>query len=241
MSNENAGGHTVRYDYDAAGRLLSATDPKGQSWVYGYDGHGRVASETTLDGRTTTYAYTTDNRLRTETRPDGSTLVETLSKMEVDIRLLVLGKHDEHLGEHVGSRIERVVRTMHQPILVTRRRTRHRNVSCWPSTTRKGVEMVARSPLFRGLQCHVVMVAADNADHRAQLQWATQTLQAAGFAAPGIIAEGPVERTLCDYLARYASHLVIMGAYGHSVIRGFLVGSTTTGMLRNAVAVLPLR
>jgi len=54
-------------------------------------------------------------------------------------------------------------------------------------------------------------------------------------------AEGPLERPLCDYLARYAIHLVIMGAYGHSAIRRFLVGSTTTGMLRNAVAVLPLR
>ncbi|MDT8388126.1 MAG: universal stress protein [Thiogranum sp.] len=33
--------------------------------------------------------------------------------------LLVMGKHDENLGEHIGSRLENVVRTMHRPILVT--------------------------------------------------------------------------------------------------------------------------
>jgi nucleotide-binding universal stress UspA family protein len=180
------------------------------------------------------------------TRQRHGNLVETLSEMEQDIRLLVLGKHDEHLGEHVGSRLETVVRTMHRPILVTSggfsAPERVMLAFDGSDTTRKGVEMVARSPLFRGLQCHVVMVAADNDENRMQLQWATQTLEAAGFDTPGVVIEGPVERSLCDYRARHDIHMVIMGAYGHSVIRRFLVGSTTTSMLRNAVVpVLLLR
>lgn len=180
------------------------------------------------------------------TRQRHGNLVETLSEMEQDIRLLVLGKHDEHLGEHVGSRLETVVRTMHRPILVTSggfsAPERVMLAFDGSDTTRKGVEMVARSALFRGLQCHVVMVAADNDENRMQLQWATQTLEAAGLDTPGVVIEGPVERSLCDYRARHDIHMVIMGAYGHSVIRRFLVGSTTTSMLRNAVVpVLLLR
>ncbi|MDD3786951.1 MAG: universal stress protein, partial [Hydrogenophaga sp.] len=129
------------------------------------------------------------------TRQRHGNLVETLSEMEQDIRLLVLGKHDEHLGEHVGSRLETVVRTMHRPILVTSggfsAPERVMLAFDGSDTTRKGVEMVARSALFRGLQCHVVMVAADNDENRMQLQWATQTLEAAGLDTPGVVIEGP--------------------------------------------------
>jgi nucleotide-binding universal stress UspA family protein len=47
---------------------------------------------------------------------------------------------------------------------------------------------------------------------------------------------------LCDYRREQDIDLLIMGAYGHSVIRRFLVGSTTTHVIRNAtVPVLLLR
>ena len=173
-------------------------------------------------------------------------LVETLVELEDQIRLLVMGKHDEHLGEHVGSRLENVVRTLHRPILVTTAvyKTPQRVMLAFDgsATTRKGVEMVAGSPLFQGLPCHIVMVGVDTAEHREQLDWARDTLTAAGFDAPAVIRAGEVERVLCDYRREQDIDLLIMGAYGHSVIRRFLVGSTTTNVIRNAtVPVLLLR
>lgn len=173
-------------------------------------------------------------------------LIETLAEMEESIRLLVLGKHDEHLGEHVGSRLENVVRTMHRPTLITTADY------CVPqqvmvafdgsATTRKGIEMIAASPLFRGLPCHVVMVGPESENNREQLAWAKSTLESAGFEAPAAIVNGEVERVLCDYRAANAIDMLIMGAYGHSVVRRFLVGSTTTSVIRNAsVPVLLLR
>lgn len=173
-------------------------------------------------------------------------LVETLAEMEEEIRLLVMGKHDEHLKSHVGSRLENVVRTMHRPILITTPEfTMPQRVMIafdGSDTTRKGVEMVANSPLFRGLPCHLVLVGADNEVHRHQLAWARGTLESAGFEAPASIIEGEVERALCDYRAAHDIDLLVMGAYGHSVIRRFLVGSTTTSVIRNAsVPVLLLR
>ena len=180
------------------------------------------------------------------TRQRHGNLVETLVEMEDSARLVVLGKHDEHLGEHVGSRLESVVRTLHRPILVTtpdyRRPRRVMLAFDASATTRKGIEMVAASPLFRGLPCHVVMVGADSAEHRAQLDWARDTLTAAGFDAPTALRAGEVERVLCDYRREQDIDLLIMGAYGHSVIRRFLVGSTTTSVIRDAtVPVLLLR
>jgi nucleotide-binding universal stress UspA family protein len=180
------------------------------------------------------------------TRQRHGSLVDTLLELEDETRLLVLGKHDENLKPHVGSRLESAVRTLHRPILVTTAefRTPRRVMIAFDgsATTRKGVEMIAGSPLFRGLPCHVVMAGVDDPESRAQLDWAGNTLADAGFDAPASIHSGEVEQVLCGYRREHDIDLVVMGAYGHSVIRRFLVGSTTTNVIRNAtVPVLLLR
>jgi nucleotide-binding universal stress UspA family protein len=110
------------------------------------------------------------------------------------------------------------------------------------ATTRKGVEMIATSPLLRNLPCHLVMVGAASDANREQLDWAQATLERAEFETTASLVDGEVERVLCDYRAEHGIDLLIMGAYGHSVIRRFLVGSTTTNVIRNAsVPVLLLR
>jgi nucleotide-binding universal stress UspA family protein len=54
--------------------------------------------------------------------------------------------------------------------------------------------------------------------------------------------QGEVEQTLCAYRREADIDIIVMGAYGHSVIRRFLVGSTTTAVIRNArIPVLLLR
>jgi nucleotide-binding universal stress UspA family protein len=180
------------------------------------------------------------------TRQRHGSLVETLNEMEASIRLLVLGKHDDHLSEHIGSRLENVVRTLHRPILITAADyslpEKVMLAFDGSATTRKGIEMIATSPLFRGMPCHLIMVGTENDSNREQLQWAKSTLEAAGFEAPATLLNGEVEKVLCDYRATNDIDMLIMGAYGHSVIRRFLVGSTTTSVIRNAsVPVLLLR
>ncbi len=173
-------------------------------------------------------------------------LIETLEDMDDRIRLLVLGKHNEKLGDHTGSRLENVVRTMARPILITTPQfTAPKRVMLafdGSKTTRKGVEMVAKSPLFKGLPCHVVMVGENNTSNQIELDWAIEMLGDAGFDAPASIIDGEVETVLCDYRAAHNIDMLIMGAYGHSMIRRLLVGSTTTNVIRNAsVPVLLLR
>ncbi|MDY6980088.1 MAG: universal stress protein [Pseudomonadota bacterium] len=173
-------------------------------------------------------------------------LIDSLLAIEQDTRLLVLGKHDEKLKPHVGSRVESVVRSLHCPILVTTDTFQAPDKVMLAfdgsDTTRKGIEMVAGSPLFKGIPCHLVMVGTDNATNQEQLRWAQTTLEAAGFDAPASIVSGDVERVLCDYRAANDINMLIMGAWGHSVIRRFLVGSTTTNVVRDAtVPVLLLR
>ncbi|MDO9466200.1 MAG: universal stress protein [Thiobacillus sp.] len=168
-------------------------------------------------------------------------LVDTLIEFQGDIRLLVMGRQGEHgdsAGEHIGSHLENVVRTLHRPILVIPADyTEPQRILIafdGSATTRKAVEMVAASPLFRGLPCHVVMVGADKPEAHEQLEWARATLAQAGFEVTASLRSGQVEDVLCAYRNEHAIDLIVMGAYGHSKIREFLVGSTTTQLIRQA-------
>ncbi|APE30176.1 universal stress protein UspA [Halomonas aestuarii] len=183
------------------------------------------------------------------TRQRNGTLVETLSELENDIRLLVIGKRGEgahQASDHLGSNLERVVRTLHRPILMApetfKRPERVMIAFDGSKTTRKGVELLAKSPLFSGIPCHVVIVGAETGDNRSQLDWALSTLREAGHEAEGAIRAGEVEETLRSYQQEHGIDLLVMGAYGHSRVRHLLVGSTTTTMLRRAsLPVLLLR
>jgi nucleotide-binding universal stress UspA family protein len=169
-------------------------------------------------------------------------LVETLTELQEGIRLLVLGQRGEAASvasEHLGSHLERVVRAMQRPILVTPAEFRvPKQVMLafdGSPTTRKGVDMVAASPLLRGLPCHLVMAGTDTAEKRAKLEQARKTLEDAGIEAPTAIVPGDSEIVLRQYQQDNDIDLIIMGAYGHSRIRRLLIGSTTTAMLRQSV------
>lgn len=184
-----------------------------------------------------------------ERRQRHGDLVETLLGLQDETRLLVMGKKGEKgagRGEHIGSHVETVVRSVHRPVLVTTAEYKapERIMVAFDGspTTRKCVEMVAGSPLFKGLPCHVVMVGEDTAEARGQLEWAVQTLGQAGFEVPVHIEAGEVERVLCAYRKAQDIDVIVMGAYGHSRIRHLFVGSTTTRTVLNAnVPVLLLR
>ncbi|KRW63372.1 universal stress protein [Stutzerimonas nitrititolerans] len=174
-------------------------------------------------------------------------LVESLRELEGDIRLLVIGKQGEDSGSEVqliGSQLESVIRTMHRPILVTPADFRAPASAMLAfdasATSRKGVEMLVASPLLKGMPIHLVTVSSDTHEARAALDAARDKLADAGFEVHVAILEGEVEARLRDYQAEHAIELLVMGAYGHSRIRQFFVGSTTTNMLRSATTPLLL-
>ena len=133
-------------------------------------------------------------------------LVETLSELEGETRLLVLGKRGEaahRASEHLGSNLERVVRALHRPILMVpdtyRAPERVMIAFDGSKTMRKGIEMIAASPLLKGVFCHVVVIGADDAELRNQRDWAVDTLNNAGLEAHGAIRSGDVESVLRTY------------------------------------------
>ncbi|PRB74525.1 universal stress protein [Pseudomonas sp. MYb185] len=165
-------------------------------------------------------------------------LVDTLNELSDDIRLLVIGRQGEggsSLRPHVGSHLETVIRTLSRPILVVPGAFRVPGsvllaYDAGPST-RKCVDMLISSPLLKGMPVHLLSVGAESSAARETLSAAEQRLRQAGFEVTSVLRSGDVEQTLLDYADTHNIDLLVMGAYGHSRIRQFFVGSTTTNML----------
>ncbi len=166
-------------------------------------------------------------------------LVDTLQELESEVRLLVMGRQGEACSKassQVGSQLESVIRTLHRPVLVTTGtyRAPQRVLVAFDNSpsVRKGLDLLLQSPLLRGLSLHLLMVGADTADSREAIEGACRQLHEAGFEASAAIRAGEVEDVLLGYRREQQMDLIVMGAYGHSRIRRFFVGSTTTAMLQ---------
>ncbi len=162
-------------------------------------------------------------------------LAEALVELEDELRVVVLGIRGEaHEREHsgLGAQLETVVRSLHRPLLVVNTVfTAPRRVMLaynGSDASRKALGMVASSLLFRGVPCHVVYVG----DKRQELlDEAAQILEGAGIEAVTAQLGGRIEDALSAYQTRHDIDLTLMGAFSHSRIRGFLVGSFTAKMM----------
>ncbi|SDY62307.1 universal stress protein [Citreimonas salinaria] len=176
-------------------------------------------------------------------------LVEAISEIEGEARVIVIGKRGEAADfakGHLGSNLERVVRASHRPIVVASRAFKpiDKVLVAYDggSSAMKAVDHISRSTLFEKLQVEIVTVGADNADHRKGLEDAKALLKAAGHDAATRIVEGRPDEVLGKLVEDEGFGMVVMGAYGHSRIRSLVIGSTTTEMVRSCkVPVLLMR
>jgi nucleotide-binding universal stress UspA family protein len=167
-------------------------------------------------------------------------LVEAVNELEEDADLVVIGKRGEAADFaklHLGSNLERVLRSSRRPVLVASRAFRPvENVLIafdGGRSAMKAVDHIARDPLFRGLTCSLVMAGSTNAGHQRRMADAEAMLKAGGIEARGEFIEGNPETVIHDKVASDGIDLLVMGAYGHSRIRNFIIGSTTSEMIRS--------
>lgn len=176
-------------------------------------------------------------------------LVETLRELEEDTRLLVMGRLGESHpaeAEAIGSHLESVVRSVHRPIMVVMREfiepKRFMIAYDGSATASKALNLVANSPLLTGLPCHLVTVGPVSAEQTRQIGQARDSLTAEGFEVTTATVEGEVQEALGAYHREQGIDLMVMGAWGHSRIRQFFVGSNTTRMLSHSdITLLLLR
>lgn len=168
-------------------------------------------------------------------------LEETLKEQEEDVRLFVLGRRGKSADQtqrDLGRHVERVVRNLNKPILAVTEgfKEPRRALIAFDGgiVTRRGVEMVANSPLFKGMPIHLLMSGKDRQEAAKQLQWAQNKLQAAGLETISEHTPGDAETVIAKTVIAQDIDILLMGAYGHSPLRSFVFGSKTTDLLRSA-------
>jgi nucleotide-binding universal stress UspA family protein len=166
-------------------------------------------------------------------------IVETVVEIETQARALVIGKRGEAADfatGHLGSNLERILRSAHKPVLVTSRAFRpiQKVLVAFDGgmSALKAVDHIARSPVFQGLTVHMVTVGSESAQVTKGLDTAQATLRSAGIIAKTSILPGQPETALGRLVDDDGFDLLVMGAYGHSRIRSLIIGSTTTTMIR---------
>ncbi len=172
-------------------------------------------------------------------------LVDCLEDLEKNADFVLLGKRGERsqfATEHLGSTVERVVRASGKPCLVTSRSFGKINKMLLAydggKSCLKAVEFLSKSPAFKDIELHVVIVAEDSGEEELalkRLRSAEEICRAGGFKPVCQMLHGAPEDKIAEYVAARGINLLIMGAYGHSRIRRLLIGSTTTEMIRRCL------
>lgn len=164
-------------------------------------------------------------------------LLETLLDMEQEIRVLVVGKSGEMNQSNtkaVGSQLESVVRTIKSHILVATGDftppDSYLLAFDGSEISQKLVEKAIKTPLLKGMKCHLMMVEDAN-DKAVAFAKAAQKLRENGIEVVEASLTGEVHRAILDYQEKNALGMIVMGAYGHSKLRQFFVGSNTTKII----------
>lgn len=166
-------------------------------------------------------------------------LIETLTALMPEVRALVIGKRGEGSTgafEHLGSNLERIIRSASVPVFVAAREFRpiQKVLIAYDGSASadRSVERMAQSPVFEGLTAVLVYAGRDTPTIRSQMNEAQTRLAARGLEASIDIEAGEPETALERKIATEGFDLLVMGAYGHSRLRNLIIGSTTTAMIR---------
>ena len=167
-------------------------------------------------------------------------IVETVVDTEADADMVVIGKRGEGADFarlHLGSNLERIARSSRKPIFVASRAFKPIESFLIAfdggASSMKAVDHVARSRLFEGLSCRLLMVEQDTPEAQKRLQDAGSMLQAGGYSVKAEIVAGQADTVIARTVENEGINLLVMGAYGHSRIRSFVIGSTTSEMIRS--------
>lgn len=186
-----------------------------------------------------------------EVRLRDDDLSEAVAAPDLDADVIVIGKRGEasgHAREHLGSNLERVLRSAIKPVLVA-------NFEFKPIETcliaydggpsiGKALRYLAgdAAAAYRDIRFHLLSVGSKSVELQAELDGVAATLKGAGLTVDVEICAGEPERIIPDVAADAKCQMIVMGAYGHSRIRNLIIGSTTTSLVRsNKLPILMFR
>ncbi|WP_435247122.1 universal stress protein [Vibrio sp. nBUS_14] len=162
-------------------------------------------------------------------------LLEGLLDLEEELRVLVIGRSGD--SHSVGSQLETVIRSIKAHILVVcegfKLPDSYLIAFDGSGISEKLIDKAIQTPLLKGLDCHLVMIN-DGGSKDAAFEKARAQLEESGIKVTAASLTGAVDKALINYQQQHEIGMMVMGAFGHSQLRQFFVGSNTTKVLSNS-------
>lgn len=165
-------------------------------------------------------------------------IVEAIMSLEDVTRLIVIGrKGAEHEADFnsLGSHIETLLRKASQPVLVVPEQFVEPKSFMIAydgrETADRALQKVLDGGLLHGIDCHLVSVKNNEPLLVDKFNSAADRLRDKGLNVTTALLEGNINESLLCYQVDNAIDLVVIGAFGHSKLRQFFVGSNTIKML----------
>ena len=166
--------------------------------------------------------------------------VDTVTEFQVEADILVIGKRGEAANFaklHLGSNLERLIRSANKPVLVAARvfKPIKRILIGFDGgkSVVRAIEHVSNQNLFTDLECHLLSAGKIDSNQKKKIEAAERLLSEKGRKTKTFVIEGDAETVISNHVEQHNIDLLVMGAYGHSRIRNLMIGSTTTQMIRS--------
>ena len=177
-----------------------------------------------------------------ETHLRNGDFVDTVTEFQNNSDIIIIGKRGEAADfakMHLGSNLERLIRSTNKPVLVAARAFKpiKRILVAFDGgrSSYGAIEYIASNKLYADLECHIVVAGKDGSRGHKQSTHAENLLKKAGIRYSIFFERGEPEKVISDHVEKHNVDLLVMGAYGHSRIRNLMIGSTTTQMIRSCL------
>lgn len=171
-------------------------------------------------------------------------LLPTIEHFSEKNRAIVMGRRGEdHKNSkiNIGSQIETVARGSTIPILICsepfKLPSSYMIAFDASKTAIKATQMVAKSPLLKDLQGHIVMIGNTDNSSKNSLVTAVAELMAAGFMVEAHhLPETDAVDGLLTFQVDNNIDIIVVGAYGRSKWQQLFLGSTTTEIIASTIS-----
>lgn len=174
-----------------------------------------------------------DSRLR------HGTLVDCLLELQDNTRVAIIGRRGESSmtsNHDIGRTFESAVRALNKPVLGVHEgfKVPERFLFAFDGSavSKRGVETVLQSKLFKGLKGTLLMCGEKSGSGIKLLEAAAQALTDSGIPTEFSHVQEDVVTQMVKGLEIHQADILVMGAYTHSPLRKLFFGSKTDDMLR---------
>lgn len=155
--------------------------------------------------------------------------------------LLIMGRRGEETQENqkvIGNSITHIIRSLHKPILtIAKEFTLPQNsmlAFSGSDISKRLVEHLAAKKLFLSIPLYLVMSGKQTDERQAELNWAHQTLEKAGYnvISSFILGGGSIEDTVIRTVQEQCIDILFMGAFENHSLYNMIFGSKTIDLLK---------